>query len=88
MLSAHCYRSLFALAVAASLLSCGNSSTPLDAETRDRIDSLANAQISDIQVKHDSLCKNAQQTQLPRLVDSIKQIRLQEIEEQLKTVPK
>ncbi|MFN0035602.1 MAG: hypothetical protein ACKVUS_11080 [Saprospiraceae bacterium] len=70
------------------LLACGSPNTPLDADTRLRIDSIANAQIARAQVEHDSLCKAAHITQLPHLVDSIKQIRLREIEEQLKTVPK
>ncbi|MBC7774963.1 MAG: hypothetical protein H7246_05940 [Phycisphaerae bacterium] len=77
-----------ATASALFLLSCGSQSTPLDADTRTRIDSIANAQIAKAQVEHDSLCKAAQITQLPHLVDSIKKIRIHEIEEQLKTVPK
>ena len=70
------------------LLSCRAQDTPLDADTRARIDSIANAQIALAQVEHDSLCRAAKITQLPLLVDSIKKIRLREIEEQLKTVPK
>ena len=70
------------------LLACGAQETPLDADTRMRIDSISNAQISKAQVEHDSLCRAAKITQLPLLVDSIKKIRLREIEEQLKTVPK
>ncbi len=76
------------LFTACCLLACGSPSTPLDANTRMRIDSIANAQIAKAQVEHDSLCKAAEITQLPHLVDSIKKIRLREIEEQLKTVPK
>jgi hypothetical protein len=75
-------------AIVLCLLDCGSQSTPLDADTRTRIDSTANAQIAKAQVEHDSLCKAAQITQLPHLVDSIKKVRLHEIEEQLKTVPK
>ena len=71
-----------------SLQACGAPDTPIDAETRMRIDSIANAQIAKAQMEHDSLCKNAKITLLPHLVDSIKKIRLLEIEEQLKTVPK
>lgn len=70
------------------LLACGASNTPLDADTRIRIDSIANAQIAKAQTDYDSMCKAALITQLPLLVDSIKRIRLREIEEQLKTVPK
>ncbi len=70
------------------LLACGSSNTPLNANTRMRIDSIANAQISKAQLEYDSLCKVAQITRLPLLVDSIKKIRVREIEEQLKTVPR
>ncbi len=70
------------------LVACGAQETPLDADTRTRIDSISNAQIAQAQVEHDSLCRAAKITQLPLLVDSIKKIRLREIEEQLKTVPK
>ncbi|MCB0532771.1 MAG: hypothetical protein H6574_21335 [Lewinellaceae bacterium] len=75
---------VFSLLVAA----CGNSSTPLDAGTRQRIDSTAAAQIRLAREELDSLCKLQQKTVLPRLVDSIKQKRVREIQEQLKTVPK
>jgi hypothetical protein len=79
---------LLASVTALCLAACGSQNTPLDADTRIRIDSIANAEIANAQVKYDSLCKVAQVTQLPHLVDSIKKIRLREIEEQLKTVPK
>ena len=76
------------IATALCLMACGSPNTPLDASTRIRIDSIVNVQISRAQLEQDSLCKLAQVTQLPHLVDSIKQIRLREIEEQLKTLPK
>ena len=81
-------RCICLLPTALCLLACGSPNAPLDAETRTRIDSIANAQIAKAQMEHDSLCKAAQITQLPHLVDSIKKIRLREIEEQLRTVPK
>jgi hypothetical protein len=77
-----------ATASALCLLACGSQGTPIDADTRTRIDSIANAQIAKAQLEHDSLCKAARITQLPLLVDSIKKVRLHEIEEQLKTIPK
>lgn len=70
------------------LLACGGQGTPIDADTRMRIDSISNAQIAKAQIEQDSLCRTAKITQLPLLVDSIKKIRLREIEEQLKTIPK
>jgi hypothetical protein len=79
---------LIATVMALCLLACGSQDTPLDADTRTRIDSIANAQIAKAQIEHDSLCRAAKITQLPLLIDSIKKIRLLEIEEQLKTVPK
>lgn len=71
-----------------SISSCGTPSTPMDADTRMRIDSISNAQIALAQIQQDSLCKAAHKTQLPLLIDSIKKERLREIEAQLKTVPK
>jgi hypothetical protein len=79
---------LLAIATTLGLLACGSPNTPLDADTRLRIDSIANAQIAKAQLEYDSLCKAAKITQLPHLVDSIKKIRVREIEEQLKTVPR
>ncbi len=77
-----------ATATAIWLVSCDSQNRPMDASTRSRIDSIANAQIAIAQVQHDSTCKAARITVLPQLVDSIKKVRLREIEEQLKTVPK
>lgn len=69
-------------------IACKNSNAPLDADTRERIDSISNAQIKASQIELDSVCLAAQKTTLPVLVDSIKKIRLSEIEQQLKTIPK
>jgi hypothetical protein len=70
------------------LAACGGANTPLDADTRQEIDSLANEGITRTRLEIDSLCQQAQAAQLPHLVDSIKKIRLREIEEQLRTVPR
>ena len=70
------------------LTSCDGPSTPLDAATRMRIDSTTTTQIRLARTELDSLCVVQRTTVLPRLVDSIKQKRLQEIERQLRTVPK
>ncbi|HAD13122.1 MAG TPA: hypothetical protein DCF33_11890 [Saprospirales bacterium] len=86
MFDKKCYLVFF---LAAGLMSgCGNNSAPLDAETRSRIDSIANAHVALAQKKYDSLCIVAQTTVLPGLVDSLKKERLREIQEQLKTIPK
>ena len=78
------------MAVLAALLltACGNSGTPLDADTREQIDSITTARIRIARDSLDSLCEIQHTTVLPRLVDSIKQKRLKEIAEKLKTVPK
>lgn len=70
------------------LLSCGNADTPLDAETRQVIDSISAAQIRSARAELDSLCKRDRTTVLPLLIDSLRKERLKEIEQQLKTVPK
>ncbi|MDO8367415.1 MAG: hypothetical protein Q7T20_11500 [Saprospiraceae bacterium] len=83
-----CFIQFFTTAVSCGIMACGSQNTPLDAGTRIRIDSITNAQIARAQQESDSICKAAQTTLLPHLVDSIKNIRLREIEEQLRTVPK
>lgn len=70
------------------LTACGGPNTPLDAGTRQAIDSIAAAEIRQARMEIDSLCGVERRTVLPRLVDSIKQKRMREIREQLKTVPK
>lgn len=82
------FRSILALAVGSALPSCGSQDTPLDAETRIRIDSIANAEIARSQVMHDSLCRAAESTLLPKLVDSIARLRREQIQRQLKTIPR
>ncbi len=70
-----------------ALTACGGEA-PMDAETRAAIDSTATAQISLARKELDSLCAAAEKTELPQLVDSIKKVRLREIEQQLKNIPK
>jgi hypothetical protein len=69
------------------LSACGNTNTPLDAASRNAIDSISSAEIALARVELDTLCQQRRRTELPRMVDSIKQKRLREIEERLKTVP-
>lgn len=71
-----------------TLTACGGSDAPLDADTRQKIDSTANSQIRLAHIEIDSMCALRERTDLPRLVDSFKQLRLREIREQMKTVPK
>ena len=70
------------------LFACDGPDTPLDAVTRQTIDSIATVEIRLARAELDSLCQLQQTTVLPLLVDSIKQKRLQEIQQQLKTIPK
>lgn len=74
--------------VSALFYACEGSETPLDAKTREAIDSLSTAEIRLLRVELDSQCQMARVTQMPHLVDSIRQVRLREIQEQLKTIPK
>lgn len=67
---------------------CGGGNAPLDADTRMRIDSIAAARTRLAQRELDSLCAAQRIALMPQLVDSIKQVRLKEIEEQMKTVPR
>lgn len=83
------WRQLCLAAASATLLhACGGSGAPLDADTRLTIDSTANAQINRARIELDSLCTVAERTQMAHLVDSIKKVRIMEIEKQLKSVPK
>jgi hypothetical protein len=70
------------------LLSCDNAATPLDADTRYAIDSLSGAQMVLDRKRLDSLCLENRKIELPRLVDSMKQVRLREIEEKLRHLPR
>jgi hypothetical protein len=65
-----------------------SSEAPMDAKTRDTIDSTATSQISLARKELDSLCSAAEKTKLPQLVDSIKKVRQREIEQQLKNILK
>ncbi len=69
-------------------LRCGGPNTPLDADTRQKIDSISAAQIRLARAEMDTLCQRERDTTLPRLIDSIRQKRLSEIQQQLKTVPR
>lgn len=70
------------------LFACNDPRAPLDANTRQRIDSVSTTQMRLTKQRIDSLCLLREKTELPRLVDSFRQIRMQEIEAQLKTVPR
>ena len=67
---------------------CDSPNTPLDADTRQRIDSAATEQIRLATIEIDTMCIRLRSTMRAQLVDSIKQVRLREIQEQLRTVPK
>jgi hypothetical protein len=57
---------------------------PLDADTRRAIDSLATEQIKVSKQELDSTCLLAHQNRLPLIVDSLKQARKKQIEDNLK----
>jgi hypothetical protein len=68
--------------------SCDNGDRPLDADVKQRIDSLSNVRIREVKAEMDTLCRNQQITVLPLLIDSIKKERKIEIEEALRSIPK
>ncbi len=68
--------------------SCGSPNTPLDADTRQHIDSAATEQIRLATFELDTHCTHIRYAGMQKLVDSIKQVRVREIEEQLKAVPR
>ena len=80
------YKILFCALLSAA--ACGTPDKPLDADTRQRIDSIASAQMVQARKEVDSTCLELHTTLLPRLVDSIKQVRQQEIAEKLQSIPK
>lgn len=79
---------LISLACCLLLAACGSPDTPLDAETRQTIDSIAVVRINLLRSEMDTLCNQRRVAELPHLIDSIKQHRMREIQDQLKTVPK
>ncbi len=79
---------LFTLLLLAGATGCDQSKVPLDAESRRMVDSLSAAYIGNERRVIDSFCKAQNTTVLPHLIDSIKQVRKRQIEEQLKAIPK
>jgi hypothetical protein len=65
------------------LSACNRLEEPLDAKTRDTIDSISNAQIQRLERELDSLCRADQPRKLPHLVDSLLIVRKKEIEQLL-----
>lgn len=65
---------------------CGDNAKPMDADTRQEIDSLSAQQIRQLKIELDTLCAEQRRTVLPHLVDSIKAVRLREIEEKLRGI--
>lgn len=77
------------LALLLGLVACGDvANRPLSAEVRQRIDSIAYAQINLSRKLMDSLCKDERNARLTFLVDSIKQVREAEIEAKLQQIPR
>lgn len=69
--------------------SCGDSgSKPLDAKTRQAIDSISAEHIRLARIELDSQCARQHTTELPRLVDSIRAVRERQIREKLKGLAK
>lgn len=71
-----------------SLLACNQAQRPLDAKERQRVDSIATADIFLIRKQIAEECQQAMEAELPKLVDSILSVRRAEIERALQGVPK
>ncbi|MBK7940166.1 MAG: hypothetical protein IPJ82_25170 [Lewinellaceae bacterium] len=69
------------------LFSCGSAETPIDADTRQTIDSIAIVRIQVARAQVDSTCRQDRVTLMPHLIDSLRKERVSEIEKQLKTIP-
>lgn len=82
------HRLLFLALALLTLTACETGPPPLDAADRLRIDSTSAAQIRQVRSEIDSSCRGKRTTELPRLVDSIRQVRVREIQEKLKTIPR
>jgi hypothetical protein len=67
---------------------CENNNTPLDAESRQRIDSTVIVTNKATETEIDSLCKISLTTDLNRLADSMKSVRKKEIKSTLNNLPK
>lgn len=68
---------------------CGDGGNkPLDAKTRQAIDSISAEHIRLVRIELDSQCAKQRTTELPRLIDSIRAIREQQIREKLKGLTK
>lgn len=83
-----CFSRFFFLLVVSWAAACGSPATPLDADTRYRIDSAATEQIRQVDYELDTLCVYLRYHDMERLVDSFRQVRKRQIEEQLKNVPR
>jgi hypothetical protein len=64
------------------------SKKPLDAASRRAVDSLATLGIQQTRLQIDSIYKDARVSRMPQVLDSIRQQRLREIEEQLRSIPR
>ncbi|MCB9308284.1 MAG: hypothetical protein H6565_16940 [Lewinellaceae bacterium] len=79
---------LLSFALICAVASCSGTEAPLDAETRQTIDSLSGVGMRNVKAELDSMCVLERKRSLPHLVDSFRILRTKEIERQLKTIPK
>jgi hypothetical protein len=71
-----------------SLLACNQAERPLDAKERQRVDSIATAEIFLLRKQITDECQQAREEELPKLVDSMLSVRRMEIQRALQDVPK
>lgn len=68
---------------------CKNAAQkPLDGKSREIVDSLTAEGIRLARKETDSLCLLERKNRMPKVIDSLKQIRLREIEEKMRTAPR
>lgn len=70
-----------------TLSACNQPQGPLDAKERQRVDSIATAEIFQVRKQIADECQKAKEEELPRLVDSILSVRRMEIQRALQGVP-
>jgi hypothetical protein len=69
------------LAIFGFITSCGDSDTTLTPEEKFYVDSLYNKESAKLKQTYDSLCVINRDTLLKYAIDSVKQVRLKEIEQ-------
>lgn len=73
-------KNVFLIPVLLGFISCGSETNSLTPEEKYTVDTLYNNQLNRWRVSVDSICKSIQDTTYRRMVDSLKEERMEEIE--------